>query len=184
MGPENSEKPNQISEESKPIKNKSKKKEKKMNPLENLFNIINSGSAKDKKENQQTVVKVTSSSSSSSSNHPEGKKHIRKQGRKKKKGIRPRPGKGPLPTANPKFEDLSPQERLLQKVKETLNKKGKSAVNGNVIPFAPKEADIQQPKHSRKIRIRNGERPREGRNIEESKLKTFKVRVRRVEEAA
>merc|ERR1712025_1320086 len=190
--PENSEKPNQISEESNPIKNKSKKKEKKMNPLENLFNIINSGSANDKKENQQTVVKVTSSSSSSSSNHPEGKKHIRKQGRKKKKGIRPRPGKGPLPTANPKFEDLSPQERLLQKVKETLNKKGKSAGNGNVIPFAPKEADIQQPKHSRKIkirinkpgRIRNGERPREGRNIEESKLKTFKVRVRRVEEAA
>lgn len=96
--------------------------------------------------------------------------------KKKKKVIRPSSSQ-----AKPPPRDLSPQQRSLQKVKETLNNtpEATAANEANLPPRPPPAED----KHSRrKIVLRKKKNPsdRQGRQIQDdSKFKHFKVRVRR-----
>jgi len=162
-----------------PQKQEPKKPEKKSDTsaLENLFSIISSNQNND---NSKTVVKVTSSSSSSSSSgpnvriRPHGKKHG-----KRKKSNRPS-NATPTPTEDPSLQNLTPQQRLVKKVKETL-RSGDSATD---------DADLVRPKSNRKKVIfrkkktGNDQLPRSGRKLgsEGTQIKTVKVRVRRIVE--
>merc|ERR550534_2828674 len=139
---------------------------KEMSPLESLFQIITSSSS--------SSSSSTSSSSSSSSPSLSQKgvrvtSHGRKQGKKKKGSKRPA---APSPTEDPELRGLSPQERLVKKVQETL-----------VVQDGPSLQARDRPRGVRKKVILRKEKPREGRRLGEgSKIKTRKIRVRRPEE--
>merc|ERR1711892_1149556 len=164
---------------------KPKKSEKKtdMSALENLFSIISSNQNNDK-DSTKTVIKVTSSSSSSSSSRESSvpnvriRPHGKKQG-KRKKSTRPS-NATPTPTEDPSLQNLTPQERLVKKVQETL----RSGDNEN------EDADLVRPKSNRKKVIfrkkktDNDQLPRSGRKLgsEGTQIKTVKVRVRRIVE--
>ena len=129
--------------------------------LENLVNIAKSPTKKAAEAKIQENAAVTS------------KQQRRK---KKKKVIRPSSSQ-----AKPPPRDLSPQQRSLQKVKETLNNTpGATAADEANLPPRPPPAE---DKHSRrKIVLRKKKNPsdRQGRQIQDdSKFKHFKVRVRR-----
>jgi len=162
-----------------PQKQETKRPKKKSDTsaLENLFSIISSN------DDSKTVVKVTSSSSSSSSSgpnvriRPHGKKHG-----KRKKSNRPS-NATPTPTEDPSLQNLTPQERLVKKVKETL-RSGESVTD---------DADLVRPKSNRKKVIfrkkktGNDQLPRSGRKLGPDSgspipIKTVKVRVRRIVE--
>jgi len=163
-----------------------KKQEKKteMSALENLFSII-SASKENNKDSSQTVVKVTSTSSSSSSSSSREssvpnvriRPHGKKQG-KRKKSARPH-NATPTPTEDPSLQSLTPQERLVKKVQETLRSGDDS------------EADIVRPKSNRKKVIFRKKKTniseqlaRSGRQLgsDGTQIKTVKVRVRRIVE--
>lgn len=125
----------------------------------------------DGNKDAKTVVSVTSSvSSSGRSSRPSG------QRRKKKKVIR---------TQNPSLRDLTPAQRSLQKVKETLNKPPvvASTSQGASEASNPAPRSHSEDKHSRRkivLRKKKGSTAREGRQLQEdSTFKHFKVRVRR-----
>jgi len=132
--------------------------------LENLFSIITTSSS-------------SSSSTSSSSSSSGGGVRVRPHGRKQSKKKKGRPSNSPSPTEDPELQSLSPQERLVKKVKETLV----------VPPLAPQD----RPRGVRKkVILRKekpeGQLPREGRRLGGggSKIKTKKIRIRRPEEEA
>jgi len=140
--------------------------------LENLFSIISSND----NAASQTVVKVTSSSSSSSSSSESSGPNVRIRPHGKKQGKRK--SSNPTPTEDPSLQNLTPQERLVKKVQETL----RSGEN--------KEADRARPKSRRKKVIFRKKKtdddqlPRSGRTLgsEGTQIKTVKVRVRRIVE--
>ena len=143
---------------------------KEMSPLESLFQIITSSSS----SSSSSSTSSSSSSSSPSSLSQKGVRvtsHGRKQG-KKKKGSK-RPPSAPSPTEDPELRGLSPQERLVKKVQETL-----------VVQDGPSLQARDRPRGVRKKVILRKEKPREGRRLgaEGSKIKTRKIRVRRPEE--
>jgi len=174
---------------------KGPEQDKEMSPLENLFNIIASKTGKEN-DSEKTLVKVTSSSSSSSSSRgPNVRPHGRIKGKKTKKGQRLVSSSRPVSNKHPILEDLSPQERLVKKVKDTLVKNkdniagGVSKENGR----RPTKSDmnLSRPQSNRKKvifrkkkldRFGNGHNPREGRTLEGSNMKRVKVRVRRINE--
>ena len=127
-----------------------------MSPQENLFKIV-------------TTKKVTSSSSvSSSSSSSESGVRVKPHGRKqsKRKGQR-RPQ--PSPTEDLELHSLSPQERLVKKVQETLV--GQERPRG-----VRKKVILRKEKTHRGV-------PRQGRRLGgPSQIKTRKIRVRRPEE--
>merc|ERR1712128_386965 len=145
-----------------PRQNENKKT---MSPLESLFQII-----------------TTSSSSSSSSSPPSSSQkgvrvtsHGRKQGKRKKGSKRP---SAPSPTEDPELRGLSPQERLVKKVQETLGtgQEGPSLQARDRPRGVRKKVILRKEKPDRDL-------PREGRRLGEgSKIKTRKIRVRRPEE--
>jgi len=146
-----------------------------VNPLANLFNIATN---KQESDDSKTVVKVTSSSSTSSSSSsrrigPGQGRGGKGERRKKKKKAKARP------TSNPNLRDLSPQQRLVQKVMETLNqnKEGGAAAGSQ-----QSLNDGEGPVRKKKIILRKKKNPlsRSGRVLEDgSKMKHIKVRVRR-----
>lgn len=149
--------------------------------LENLFSIISSGKGNDN-DASKTVIKVTSTSSSSSSSSESSQPNIRIRPHGKKQGKRKK-SVGPsnaTPTEDPSLQNLTPQERLVKKVQETL------------ISGENKEADHVRPKSSRRKKVifrkkktDDDQLPRSGRKLdsEGTQIKTVKVRVRRIVEA-
>merc|ERR1712243_224321 len=119
-----------------------------MSALENLFQIITSSTSS------------TSSSSSSSSSSGGGVRetsHGRSNGGK-------RGSSSPSPTEDPELQALSPQERLVKKVQETLVSKGSSS--GDRSRGVRKKVILRKEKSDGKI-------PRHGRRLGEgSKIKT------------
>ena len=138
---------------------------KEMSPLESLFQIITSSSS----SSSSTSSSSSSSSPSLSQKGVRVTSHGRKQGKKKKGSKRP---PAPSPTEDPELRGLSPQERLVKKVQETL-----------VVQDGPSLQARDRPRGVRKKVILRKEKPREGRRLGEgSKIKTRKIRVRRPEE--
>merc|ERR1712128_98869 len=119
---------------------------------------------------------ASSSSRESSVPNVRIRPHEKKQG-KRKKSTRPS-NATPTPTEDPSLQNLTPQERLVKKVQETL----RSGDN--------KEADRARPKSRRKKVIFRKKKtdddqlPRSGRTLgsEGTQIKTVKVRVRRIVE--
>lgn len=145
--------------------------------LENLFSIISANN--NNNDASQTVVKVTSSSSSSSSSSSRGSSepNVRIRPHGKKQGKRKTSGGTPSPTKDPSLQNLTPQERLVKKVKETLR-------NGE-----REEGDHTRPKSTRRKKVifrkkktDDKDLPRAGRSSDGTQIKTVKVRVRRIVE--
>jgi len=145
--------------------------------LENLFSIINSGN----NDASQTVVKVTSSSSTSSSSSSSRKSsepnvrirpHGKKQGKRKISGT-------PSPTEDPSLQNLTPQERLVKKVQETL-RSGESEETGHTRPKSTRRKKVI----FRKKKTDAKDFPRSGTALgsDGTQIKTVKVRVRRIVE--
>ena len=174
----------------KPVVNQIPTQEKEMSPLENLFNIIQSN--QETPEKPEPSVRVTSSSSSSSSrsvSSSSSSSSVRSSssstgGRRKK--VKKSTKSHLRSTGDRSLQQLSPQERLVKKVQETLR---------NESDTADTEArDIVRPRNSRKKVIfrkrkdeevdQSGQLPRIGRQFKpgSSQIKSVKVRVRRIEE--
>ena len=140
-----------------------------MTPLENLFNIINE--EKQGEEEVKTVVRVTSSSSSSSVSSQAGRKKVVK---KSLRGSR-----GPAQLLH-----LSPQERLVKKVQETLRNENSEddPVKDLNRPTSPRKKVIFRKRKEEEVRQQQV--PRLGRSSRpgSSQIKSVKVRVRRIEE--
>lgn len=146
--------------------------------LENLFSIISSGKGNEN-DASKTVIKVTSTSSSSSSSSESSQPNIRIRPHGKKQGKRKKGPSNATPTEDPSLQNLTPQERLVKKVQETL-RSGED-----------KEADHARPKSSRRKKVifrkkktDDDQLPRSGRNLDSdgTQIKTVKVRVRRIVE--
>merc|ERR1712243_180759 len=124
-----------------------------MSALENLFQIITSSTSSTSSSSSGGGVRVTS--------------HGRSNGGK-------RGSSSPSPTEDPELQALSPQERLVKKVQETLVSKGSSS--GDRSRGVRKKVILRKEKSDGKI-------PRHGRRLGDgSKIKTKKIRVRRPEE--
>lgn len=148
--------------------------------LENLFNIISANKGSDN-DSTKTVIKVTSSSSSSSSSSESSGPNVRIRPHGKKTGKRngSREGGNATPTEDPTLQNLTPQERLVKKVKETLR-------NGD-----QKEPDQSRSRSNRRKKVifrkkktDDDQLPRSGRKLgsDGTQIKTVKVRVRRIVE--
>jgi len=175
---------------------KSIPKQEEMSPLENLFNIIQSN--QETPEKPKPSVKVTSSSSSSSSRSVSSSRTVSSSssssssrssssstgGRRKK--VKKSAKSHSRPTEDLSLQQLTPQERLVKKVQETLRNENNNADT--------EVKDIVRPSNSRKkviFRKRKGEEvarlgqlQRKGRQFQpgSSQIKSVKVRVRRIEE--
>lgn len=175
---------------------KSIPKQEEMSPLENLFNIIQSN--QETQEKPKPSVKVTSSSSSSSSRSVSSSRTVSSSssssssrssssstgGRRKK--VKKSAKSHSRPTEDLSLQQLTPQERLVKKVQETLRNENNNADT--------EVKDIVRPSNSRKkviFRKRKGEEvarlgqlQRKGRQFQpgSSQIKSVKVRVRRIEE--
>merc|ERR1712029_539517 len=144
--------------------NSRNQKQKDMSPLENLFNIIQTNKAAPK-----SAVRVTSSSSRCSSSSTGGRR------KKVKKSINRK-------TDSSQLHELSPQERLVKKVQETLRNENKEKEEAKDI--------VRQSSQRKKVifRKRKDEEvtklPRTGRHFRpgSSQIKSVKVRVRRIDE--
>jgi len=172
-----------------------KKQNKKMSPLENLFNII-----KTSKEDSEPVVRVTSSSSTSSrsSSSRSSTSVSSSSSTSSISSSRPSVSNGPKrkkvkksvaghtrATESPDLQRLTPQQRLVKKVQETLR-------NENRNPEEEARDIIRQNNPRKKVifrkrkdgEVRQAELPREGRKFQpgSSQIKSVKVRVRRIEE--
>ena len=145
--------------------------------LQNLFSIIASGKNKTEEELSKTVVRVTSSSSrsgvtssSSTSSSSRPAVLVRPLGRRtsKMKAV----GARVSPTANPDLRSLTPQQRLVKKVQDTLRKDG--------------DDDILRPRSPRKKVIFRKKTPRHASQLgggrKRPQMKSVKVRVRRIPE--
>jgi len=149
----------------------------KMSPLENLFNIIKA----DRRPPEPVVTVVSSSSSSSSSvstsvstSRSSSSSTGSRRKTKVKKSVRA-----------PQLHSLSPQERLVKKVQETLRNDNseKYDVRDITRPTIPRKKVILRKRVNdeneslRKL-------PRIGRTFDpgSSKIKSVKVRVRRIED--
>jgi len=155
-------------------------KEEGSSALEKLFSIISS-ETDNNNDASKTVIKVTSSSSSSVSSSESVGPSVRIRPHGKQQGKRKKVEGNATPTEDPSLQDLTPQERLVKKVQETL----RSGEN--------KEEDSTNPRPSRrkkkKIVFRrpktgNEQLDRAGRKLdsEGTPIKTVKVRVRRIVE--
>ena len=143
-----------------------------MTPLENLFNIINS--EKSEEESVKTVVRVTSSSSSSSSSVTSSSSGGRRK--KVKKSVRG--------SREGQHLNLSPQERLVKKVRETLRNDNSQQESFKDLsrPTSPRKKVILRKRKDeveQTARIGRSFRPRLPGS---SQIKSVKVRVRRIDE--
>ena len=167
-------------------------KQEEMSPLENLFNIIQSN--QETPEKPEPSVRVTSSSSSSSSRSVSSSSSSSSSrssssstgtgGRRKK--VKKSTKSHSRSTEDRSLQQLTPQERLVKKVQETLRNENNKADT--------EAKDIVRPSNSRKKVIfrkrkgeeaaRSGQLPRIGRQFQpgSSQIKSVKVRVRRIEE--
>ena len=170
---------------------------KKMSPLENLFNII-----KTSKEDSEPVVRVTSSSStssrssssrsstsvssSSSSSSISSSIPSASNGGKRKKVKKSVAGHTRTKaTESPDLQRLTPQQRLVKKVQETLrneNRNQEEEARDIIRQTNPRKKVIFRKRKDGEVR--QAELPREGRKFQpgSSQIKSVKVRVRRIEE--
>jgi len=150
-------------------------KKKEMSPLETLFQIITTSSSSSSSTSSSSSFSSSSSSPSSSQKGVRVTSHGRKQGKRKKGSKRP---SAPSPTEDPELRGLSPQERLVKKVQETLG----TGQEGPSLQARDRPRGVRKKVILRKEKPDRG-LPREGRRLGEgSKIKTRKIRVRRPEE--
>ena len=171
-----------------------------MSPLENLFNIIQKNKEKTS-DDTKSIVRVSSSSSSSvsrsssesrtsstsssssrSSSSSPSSRPSRFGSHGKKKKIKKTTSTSGGSASEPELQQLSPQERLVKKVKETLrtesSQRGDSQEPSNRKKVIIRKEIDNEEDSNRLSKSRISRQFRPGR----SQIKSVKVRVRRIDE--